>query len=99
MNDKRFNQLSNAEDERLSILVEELGEAIQIIGKIKRFGYKSFHPHDKDEITNRSLLEEELGHIQSIVGLMVENKDLRPDSIDYHGRTKSHNRGKYLKHQ
>lgn len=34
-----FNQLTNAQAERLHILLEELGEAQQAIGKILRHGY------------------------------------------------------------
>jgi hypothetical protein len=35
-----FNSLTPAELERLSLLLEELGEAQQAIGKILRHGYK-----------------------------------------------------------
>ena len=34
-----FNELSPAEVERLAILAEEMGEAIQVIGKVLRHGY------------------------------------------------------------
>lgn len=37
--DEPFNDLSNAELERLALLLEELGEAQQVIGKILRHGY------------------------------------------------------------
>ena len=41
---KHFNQLTPAEAERLALLLEELGEAQQAIGKILRHGYASTHP-------------------------------------------------------
>jgi hypothetical protein len=50
-----FNRLTPAEAERLALLLEELGEAQQIIGKILRHGYESYHPDDP-ETTNRTLL-------------------------------------------
>ena len=36
-----FNKLSAAEAERLALLLEELGEAQQAIGKILRHGYEN----------------------------------------------------------
>lgn len=38
------NNLTAAEQERLAILAEEMGEALQIIGKIIRHGYESYNP-------------------------------------------------------
>jgi hypothetical protein len=58
-----FNKLNPAEAERLSLLLEECGEVLQIIGKIQRHGYGS---------SNRSLLEKELGHIMHAIWRMSE---------------------------
>lgn len=55
-----FNKLSNAQAERLYILLEELGEAQQAIGKILRHGYES----GWNGSNNRIDLEKELGHVQ-----------------------------------
>lgn len=71
-----FNKLTNQETERLDILTEELGEVIQIISKIKRHGYESYHPLDKDKISNRKLLEKELGDVLHAVRLMNAYNDL-----------------------
>ena len=49
-----FNQLSDAQLERLYILSEELGEAQQAVGKILRHGYDSKHP--ETGITNKESL-------------------------------------------
>jgi hypothetical protein len=37
-----FNQLTDAEAERLALLAEECGEVVQVIGKILRHGYESY---------------------------------------------------------
>lgn len=44
---EHFNGLTPAEAERLAMLSEECGEVIQIIGKILRHGYDSYHPDDQ----------------------------------------------------
>lgn len=52
-----FNRLTPAEAERLALLAEECGEAIQAIGKILRHGYESNHPEFTE--TNRTQLPDE----------------------------------------
>lgn len=70
------NRLTPAEDERLAMLLEELGESIQVIGKIQRHGYESFDPTKADPPTNRHMLEKELGDVFAIVELLVTAGDL-----------------------
>lgn len=70
-----FNKLTPAQLERLAFLSEELGEAIQAIGKILRHGYKLSHP-DIPERCNREDLEKELGHIHLAISMLVEAGDL-----------------------
>ncbi len=48
-----FNGLTDAQAERLALLLEELGEAQQAIGKILRHGYESMSPFDETKTTNR----------------------------------------------
>ena len=74
-----FNNLTPAEAERLSMLAEEAGEVIQIIGKILRHGYESYHPANP-EITNRELLAKEFGDFSSVADNMVEMDDI-PQSM------------------
>jgi len=74
---KNFNGLSAAETERLSILAEECGEVIHIVGKILRHGYESFNPKSSRVNTNRFLLEKELGDIQAIHRIMSCANDIR----------------------
>lgn len=76
MDDKSFNKLSTAEAERLALLLEELGEAQQIIGKILRHGYESTHPKYPNGMTNRQLLEVELGDVLARVQLMCNYADI-----------------------
>jgi hypothetical protein len=101
MKTKPFNQLTPAEAERLAILAEECAEVIQVVGKILRHGYASFHPDDATNTTNRELLERELGDVEAISGLMVHRGDIEASevhtcSLQKLARLES---GKYLHHQ
>ncbi len=51
-----FNKLTDAEAERLAMLAEEAGEIVQLVGKILRHGYDSYHPDDPEMTTNKRLL-------------------------------------------
>lgn len=94
---ENFNELTPAQTERLALLLEEMGEAQQVIGKILRHGYESTHPDGGP--TNRSLLETEIGHVEQAIFLMHEAEDLDPlavfDSVD----EKAKRVGRYLHHQ
>ncbi len=77
--EEHFDKLTPAEHERLALLSEEMGEAIQIIGKIMRHGYNSRHPDGGP--TNRTLLQEELGDAAHAVNLMCVECDLSPTAV------------------
>jgi hypothetical protein len=70
--------MNEAERERLAMLAEECAEVIQIIGKILRHGYDSYHPNDPQMITNRELLIRELQDIEGVVYGMCMNDDIDP---------------------
>ena len=89
--DEPFNKLKPGELERLALLLEELGEAQQAIGKIIRHGYAQFE--------NRMDLEEELGHVLYAVNLMCNNGDLTIDWINYYKKEKAEDIKSYLHHQ
>ena len=80
-----FNNLSEAEHERLTILMEECGEVQQIIGKIFRHGYDSYNPKDITCATNRDLLMKELGDVCYAMKLLIDSKDISKAVI--HNRT------------
>lgn len=94
-----FNALSAAAAERLALLLEEFGEAQQIIGKILRHGYDSHNPLDKSEQTNRSLLEHELGDVEHAIRRMTWAGDLSREGIEAAAAEKEERVEKYLHHQ
>lgn len=94
---KQFNKLTAAEQERLALLSEEMGEVQQVIGKILRHGYESYHPRNKDH-SNRDLLEKELGDVHAVLALMENEGDVNGESIDYFKEDKLKRVGKYLHH-
>lgn len=65
-----FARLSEAERERLEMLVEEAGEIVQIGCKILRHGYDSCHPDDLTQ-TNRALLVGELADLFAVAASMM----------------------------
>jgi len=91
--------LNQAEYERLAILAEEMGEAIQVIGKILRHGYASWNPFDDDKTANRLLLEKEMGDVMLAMALLYECGDLNGTSIWKHSDEKRQKIQKYLHHQ
>ena len=94
-----FNDLSDAQAERLALLAEECAEVIQIVGKILRHGYESTHPEEPDGETNREMLEREIGHIHAATQLMLDNDDLTLTKIETHGAEKRKGVLVYLHHQ
>jgi NTP pyrophosphatase (non-canonical NTP hydrolase) len=73
---KPFNELTPAETERLALLAEEMGEALQAIGKVLRHGYESYHPAHAEGPTNRQALTREIGDVYAAVCLMCKCDDL-----------------------
>lgn len=74
---RHFNNLTPAQAERLALLAEECGEAIQAIGKILRHGYESTDPTSRAEYpeTNRRTLAKEVGDIFAAVHMAVTADD------------------------
>lgn len=94
---KHFNRLTPTEAERLALLAEELGEAIQAVGKVLRHGYENSHPDS--EVTNRQHLERELGDAYHAVVLMCSAGDLSVESIASRADEKAKTAVRHLHHQ
>ena len=92
-----FNKLSPAEAERLALLAEEMGEAIQAIGKVLRHGYESCHPDSGD--TNRQELERELGDVRHCMIRLCKAGDLSKDAIHAAADNKAEQVKQYLHEQ
>lgn len=99
--EKFSNDLDDAELERLSILAEEMGEAIQAIGKILRHGYESNSPllhQAREHPTNRMDLEKELGDVLCAMDMMI-GEDVNGQHIDARRKEKAEKIKPYLHHQ
>lgn len=96
---ENVNELTPAETERLAIFAEEMGEAIQVIGKILRHGYESKNPLDEKSKTNRTKLELETGDVISAINRMVRAGDLDGDDIESHSIVKDVKIKRWLHHQ
>ena len=92
-----FNNLDAGQAERLALLLEELGEAQQAIGKILRHGYESAHPDGGP--TNREALERELGDVAAAIEMLVTERDIEPERIHEAQRVKRKRVRQYLHHQ
>lgn len=69
-----FNGLTPAQAERLAMLAEECGEIIQVVGKILRHGYDSFHPENPG-CRNGGLLGLEVADFEAVLQLMTNAGD------------------------
>lgn len=94
---KHFNKLTPGEAERLALMLEEMAEAQQVIGKILRHGYESRDPTKPDRTTNRKLLEKELGDVAAALDLLLQ--DLDGQAIARHTADKHRRVRRWLHHQ
>lgn len=94
---KSFNNLTHAEAERLALLLEELGEAQQAIGKVLRHGYGSTHPDGGPN--NKVALERELGDVRCATWLLCDAGDLDNENIEASAGRKIATVSKYMHHQ
>jgi len=99
MSKKFSNELSDAQAERLSILLEEMGEALQCIGKIQRHGYESYNPVVSRGLTNRRDLERELGHVSSAIKMLADVRDINMEGVKQSMVEKGESIRRWLHHQ
>jgi hypothetical protein len=67
------------ENKNLIILMEECAEVIHVCSKIIRFGIDDTNP--VLGITNRKHLEVELGDVQAIIGILIEQKTVNANQL------------------
>lgn len=96
---EHFNGLTPAEAERLALLVEELGEAAQAIGKILRHGYESRNPLIMNGPTNRESLEKEMADVFVAARMLFAAGDLRRVACSENEERKASSVCQYLHHQ
>ncbi|MCL4525553.1 MAG: hypothetical protein M1492_03465 [Gammaproteobacteria bacterium] len=93
------NGLSDAQSERLALLVEEMGEAVQAVGKILRHGYASVNPDAPEVGNNRVRLVHEMGDILAVIQLIKDAGDLDIGELELAKLDKLRRIGRYLHHQ
>ena len=93
--EKHHNGLTPAEAERLAMLAEEAGEIVQVVGKILRHGYESFHPL-QPEVSNRTLLSSEIADMLGVIALIHNDLDT---AIDYDPNLVAQRKLKWTHHQ
>lgn len=91
-----FNLLSPEAAERLALLIEELGEALHMAGKVLRHGYESVHPDDLRGPTNKQALERELGDVRAAMILLCANHDLSKTAIHDRAEVKLSRVGQWM---
>jgi NTP pyrophosphatase (non-canonical NTP hydrolase) len=96
-----FNGLTDAQAERLALLMEELGEAQQAIGKILRHGYESYNPTQVGGPSNRQALQHELGDVLAVMDMMCAARDIEGEYVvvNKNMKLKRLREGTYLHHQ
>lgn len=90
------NGLTTAQEERLTLLIEECAEVIQAASKIKRFGYFSNY---NGGITNLQSLQDELGDLRLITTVMIEKGDVSQHALECRESNKRLKINKYLRYQ
>lgn len=92
--------LSEAQRERLALLIEECAEVQQAATKVLRHGFHSVNPHSTEALppTNTDSLERELGHLRFAIDLLLGNGDVRWQQVDNATATKRASVSRWLHH-
>jgi hypothetical protein len=96
--------LTEAEAERLALVIESCAEVQHIACKILRHGYESVDPTERvklneDPETNRNALERELGDLIGDCHLFIKAGDIDLKNVDDWTKSRPGRRKKYLHHQ
>ena len=104
---EHFNQLTEAEAERLAVFIEEAGEAIQAACKVLRHGWEAtdktpldrekYGPINAVEYNNRADLEREIGHTLHSITLLQQH-DINAGTSAHCALQKAAEIGNYLHH-
>lgn len=94
-----MTNLTDAQRERLAMLAEEAAEVIQVIGKILRHGYDSYHPNDILKTPNRKFLQEELMDFDSIMTEMASKGDIRYNFTNEEIKARWNSKKRWTHHQ
>lgn len=87
---QHFNQLSEAELERLAVLVEACGAVTNVAAKTLHYGLDSDN-HGLTAFTNRTLLENAIGHIFAAVRKMWHAHDISDLAVEAACLEREHN--------
>lgn len=93
------NGLTDAQAERLALLIEEMGEALQAVGKVLRHGYDSTNPLIETGTDNGRDLENECGHVLAALKMLCDEGDLTSVNVTRSRRKKLHSVKQWLHHQ
>lgn len=93
-----FSALTESEQERLVIIIEECGEVIQAACKILRHGYESTNPKATSQETNRQALQRELGDLHHAASRMIRLGDVSGQEIQKRQIAKASAVLEYLHH-
>lgn len=92
--------LSDSDRDILDTLQEEMGEAIQVISKLKRFGPQSYHPDDPARTSNAELVEQELGDVLGMIEQLKKSALVSEKGLEAAKAAKIQNYAKWsTKHQ
>lgn len=90
--------MTNAQVERLHLLIEEASEVIKAATKALRHGYSKRNPMNPSLCDNRYELEEEMGDLRAAMLLLCRAGDVKKKNIHDWAKHKleSYKRGDYL---
>ena len=78
--------MNEKEKEILLITQEECAEVTQAISKIFRFGMDAKHPNE--DRNNRQRLEEELGDLVCMIGLLITQEVVNEENVENAAKAK-----------
>lgn len=94
-----MKRITPQQAERLHKVIEECGEVIQIAAKTLDHGWDSFNPDGDRSVTNRRLLEKELGDLRAVVKLAILAGDYDEENIKQNAWEKAKRMGRWTHYQ